>query len=48
MVSEKGDDYYFKKSGFILSDNYNNQKDKISIINGNDFKNIACNVCGGK
>jgi hypothetical protein len=41
-------DYYFKKSGFILSDNYNNQKDKISTIKGNDFKNISCNVCGGK
>jgi len=48
VVSEKGDDYYFKKSGFILSDNYNNQKDKISTIKGNDFKNISCNVCGGK
>ena len=48
VVSEKGDDYYFKKSGFILSDNYNNQKDKISTIKGNEFKNISCNVCGGK
>ena len=35
-------------SGFVLSDNYNNQKDKISIIKGNDFKNTSCNVCGGK
>ena len=48
IVSEKGDDYYFKKAGFVLSDNYNNQKDKISIIKGNDFKNTSCNVCGGK
>ena len=48
VVSEKGDDYYFKKSGFILSDNYNNQKDKISTIKGSDFKNTSCNICGGK
>jgi molybdopterin/thiamine biosynthesis adenylyltransferase len=48
IVSEKGDDYYFKKAGFILSDNYNNQEDKISTIKGSDFKNTSCNICGGK
>ena len=48
IVSEKGDDYYFKKAGFVLSDNYNNQEDKISTIKGSDFKNTSCNICGGK
>lgn len=48
VVSEKGDDYYFKKAGLVLSDKYNHQKDKRSIIEGNSFKNKFCNICGGK
>ena len=34
----------FDKKLFGIS----SKKDKISTIKGNEFKNISCNVCGGK
>lgn len=48
IASEKGDDFYLKKSGLILSNNYINQNKKISIMGGRKFRNIHCKVCGEK
>ncbi|MBU5304830.1 ThiF family adenylyltransferase [Eubacterium callanderi] len=38
LVSEKGDDYYFKRAGFETSDRYNKQIEKYSMIKLEDFR----------
>lgn len=48
IVSEKGDDYYFKKAGLILSENFVKQNERISVIRGNEFMNASCEVCSSK
>ncbi|MCY1152098.1 MAG: ThiF family adenylyltransferase [Sphaerochaetaceae bacterium] len=46
IASEKGDDYYYKKAGFKVSEGYISQKNKIEIIEGDNFFNDKCKICG--
>jgi len=48
IVSEKGDDYYFKQAGFKVSKVYQDQLNVIDIIEGKNFFNKNCNICGNK
>ena len=45
LISEKGDDYYFKQAGLLLSEVYEKQKENIAVIEGNKFVNCNCRMC---
>jgi molybdopterin/thiamine biosynthesis adenylyltransferase len=46
LVSIKGDNYYYKKNGYVESDRYIKQQDIISKVSGIDYLNSSCGVCG--
>lgn len=48
LASEKEDDFYFRKSDFKVSKVYTDQIKKIEIIDGIDFLNNKCSICGKK
>lgn len=48
LLSVKGNDYYFKKAGFVTSDRYNKQSDYKIMIEGGKFKKEGCMCCGVK
>ena len=45
LISEKGDDYYFKQAGLLVSEVYKNQNENIAILEGNKFVNCNCRMC---
>lgn len=45
IISCKGDDFYFKKAGLILSNKYINQKNDTVEYTDEKFINKKCNVC---
>ena len=45
LISEKGDNYYFKQAGLLLSEVYKKQKENIAVIEGNKFVNCNCRMC---
>lgn len=46
LVSLKGDGYYFKKAGFMVSNVFTNQTHKLEITTGSQFHENNCEVCG--
>ena len=43
LISEKGDDYYFKQAGLLVSEVYKKQNENIAILEDNKFVN--CRMC---
>ena len=48
IISAKGDDYHFKRSGLQVSNKYLNQKDSIVECSGKLFAQPKCQFCGEK
>lgn len=46
LISLKGDGYYFKKAGFMVSSIFANQIHELEITTGSQFKANNCEVCG--
>lgn len=46
LVSMKGDGYYFKKAGFMVSNVFTNQTHNLEITTGSQFHENNCEVCG--
>lgn len=48
IISAKGDDYHFKRSGLEVSNRYLRQKGSVVECSGQMFVDSACKICGEK
>lgn len=46
LISLKGDGYYFKKAGYMVSNVFVNQAHELEITIGSRFRESSCEVCG--